>query len=93
MADYLVGKGLPFREAHRVVGRLVGMLARSGRSLADATKQELDELSPLFDAEYYEVVDLDRVIAGKVSPGGTAPQRIEEQMASARGVLAKLAGA
>ena len=49
-------------------------------------------LSPLFGEDYYAVVDLDRVVAGKVSPGGTAPERVEEQLGQARGVLAYLQG-
>ena len=91
VADYLVGKGLPFREAHRVAGRLVAHLAPTGRPLSTASMAELEALSPLFDEEYYAVVDLDRVLAAKVSPGGTAPARVEEQLALARGVIERLA--
>jgi argininosuccinate lyase len=90
VADYLVAKGLPFREAHHVAGRLVGMLAPQGRPLAAATMQELAELSPLFGGDYYAVVDLERVVAGKISPGGTAPARVEEQLSLAREVLTRL---
>jgi argininosuccinate lyase len=89
VADYLVGKGLPFREAHRVVGRLVALLAADGRRMADVSEAELLELSPLFSADYHAVVDLERVIAGKISPGGTAPQRVDEQLETARAVLAR----
>ena len=80
VADYLVEKGLPFREAHRVAGRLVAVAAREGRPLADVTLSELRELSPLFDEGYYSVVELDHVLAAKVSPGGTAPERVAEQL-------------
>jgi argininosuccinate lyase len=90
VADYLVGKGLPFRDAHRAAGRLVGVLAGQGRPLCDATLDELRAISPLFDDSYYMVVDLDRVVAGKISPGGTAPQRVEEQLALAREVLSRV---
>ncbi|MGI5940299.1 MAG: argininosuccinate lyase [Thermoleophilia bacterium] len=91
VADYLVEKGLSFREAHRVSGRLVALLAAQGRSLTEATPAELQGLSPLFDDDYYEVVRLDRVLAGKVSPGGTAPQRVAEQLAVARASLDRVA--
>ncbi len=87
VADYLVAKGLAFRDAHRVAGRLVGHLAAEGRSLAAATMEELHSLSPLFGEDYYTVVDLDRVVAGKISPGGTAPDRVEDQLVLARKVL------
>ena len=90
VADYLVGKGLPFREAHRVVGRLVAQLAAQDRSLSSAELAELRAFSPLFDDEYYQIVDLDRVVAAKVSPGGTAPQRVTEQLELAREVLEEL---
>ncbi len=90
VADYLAGKGLPFRDAHRVAGRLVGVLATEGRSLASATLEELRTLSDLFDDDYYPIVDLDRVVAGKISPGGTAPERVQEQLALARRILADL---
>lgn len=87
VADYLVGKGLPFREAHRVAGRLVALLAAQGRPMTEATSGELQELSPLFADDYYAVVDIERVVAAKISPGGTAPQRVSEQLALAKGVL------
>ncbi|MBC7293876.1 MAG: argininosuccinate lyase, partial [Thermoleophilia bacterium] len=90
VADYLVSKGLPFREAHRVTGQLVARLAASGRSFAEASMEELQALSPVFAEDYYTVVDLDRVIRAKVSPGGTAPERVAEQLAIARNVLTRL---
>lgn len=90
VADYLVTKGLPFREAHRVTGRLVVSLASTCRPFASATMTELQEISPLFDEEYYAVVDIERVIAAKISPGGTAPRRVAEQLAAARSILGSI---
>jgi argininosuccinate lyase len=90
VADYLVGKGLPFREAHRLVGLLVAGLASEDRPFPDATLAELHQISPLFDEGYYAAVDLDRVVSAKVSPGGTAPERIAQQLSLARQVLARL---
>ncbi len=90
VVDYLVGKGLPFREAHRLTGRLVALLAAEGRPLAAAARAELTEISPLFADDYYAVVDLDRVVAAKVSPGGTAPMRVAEQLQLARETMARL---
>lgn len=88
VADYLVERGLPFREAHRVAGRLVARLAVDGRPLAEAEMSELLELSPLFDDAYYEVVDLDAVIARKVSAGGTSLASVDGQLQTARETLA-----
>jgi argininosuccinate lyase len=90
VADYLVAKGLPFRDAHRITGRLVAMLAPEGRALSEAKLDDLRLLSPLFGDDYYGVVDLERVVAAKVSPGGTAPERVEEQLAAAQKVMARL---
>jgi argininosuccinate lyase len=90
VADYLVGKGLPFRDAHRVAGRLVALLSKDGRPLTGASLEELRGLSPLFDEDFYPVVDLERVVGGKVSPGGTAPGRVAEQLALARRVIEQL---
>ena len=90
VADYLVGKGLPFREAHRVAGRLVAHLVSQGRPLGDASLEELREISPLFAEDVYAVVDIVRVVGAKVSPGGTAPQRVAEQLTLARSVVARL---
>ena len=90
VADYLVAKGLPFRDAHRITGRLVAMLAAEGRALSEAKTDELRGLSPLFADDYYGVVDLDRVVAAKVSPGGTAPARVGEQLAAALEVMKRL---
>ncbi|GAB4244825.1 MAG: argininosuccinate lyase [Thermoleophilia bacterium] len=90
VADYLVKKGMPFREAHHVTGRLVGLAASRGEPLAAVTLEQLRDLCPLFDEEYYAVVDLHRVVAGKISPGGTAPERVAEQLEDAAGRLVTL---
>ena len=69
-----MGKGLPFRDAHRVAGRLVALLAE-GRPPSGRRRrlEELRGLSPLFGEDFYPVVDIERVVGGKISPGGTAP--------------------
>ncbi len=90
VADYLVGKGLPFRDAHRAAGRLVALLAAEARPLSDATLDELKGISDLFSEDYYPVVDLDRVLAAKISPGGTAPERIAEQLEIATEILRRV---
>jgi argininosuccinate lyase len=87
VADLLVEKGLPFREAHKVVGALVAKAHAEDRSLDEFTIEELTAFSPLFDRTYYDAVRLDRVVAAKVSPGGTAPPMIARQLLEAREVL------
>ncbi len=90
VADYLVGKGLPFREAHAVAGRLVALAAAGERPLEAIGPDELSSLSPLFDDGYYEVVNLRRVVAAKVSYGGTAPTSVERQLMEAASLIGQL---
>ena len=73
VADLLVRRGMPFREAHGVVGSLVRESLDSGRTLSELKPEELAAHSELLDEEYYEVLR-SRQLAGveKVSPGGTA---------------------
>jgi argininosuccinate lyase len=92
LADLLVRKGMPFREAHGVVGSLVRAAVGSGRTLSELTEDEIRTHTDLLDAEYYEVLAGDRWIESKVSAGGTASVRVAEQLAAARAALAELGG-
>ena len=89
VADLLVKRGLPFREAHGVVAGLVRLAVDSGRSLSQLTPEELREQSELFDAgeDYYKVLSRDSWLESKVSEGGTALPRVREQLVLARAVL------
>jgi len=91
VADLLVRRGLPFREAHGVIGGLVRTAVESGRSLSELTREEISAESELLDDEYYKVLSGDAWLESKVSAGGTASARIAEQLAAAREVLAALA--
>jgi argininosuccinate lyase len=92
VADLLVRKGMPFREAHGVVGGLVRDALQSGRALSALTENEIRAHSDLLDAEYYEVLAGDTWIESKLSAGGSASARVAEQLAAARAALAELAG-
>ena len=92
VADLLVRKGMPFREAHGVVGSLVREALQSGRALSELTEDELRSHSELLDAEYYDVLASDAWIESKLSAGGSASARVAEQLAAARAALAELAG-
>jgi len=92
VADLLVRKGMPFREAHGVVGSLVREALDSGRALSALTEDEIRAHSDLLDAEYYEVLAGDSWIESKLSAGGSASARVAEQLAAARAALAELAG-
>jgi len=90
IADLLVRRGMPFREAHGVIGGLVRTAVESGRSLSELTREEIAAQSELLDDEYYEVLKGNAWLESKVSAGGTASGRVAEQIAAAREVLAEL---
>lgn len=90
VADYLVARGLPFRDAHHAAGRLVAVAFAAGKSLGELNLEELRRVSPLFHEDYYRVVDLKQVVEAKISPGGTAPVRVAEQLHRAGSVLVEL---
>jgi len=88
LADYLVGTGMPFRDAHEVVGRLVLECERSGRTLQDLTAAEFAAADPAFGPEARDVVDISAVVAARRSPGGTGNDAVATQVAEARDALA-----
>jgi argininosuccinate lyase len=84
LADYLVGKGMPFREAHHCTGRAVAEAERQGLSLESLSLETLRSLCPLVDSDVYAALDFDRAVARRESAGGTGPRSIERQIASLR---------
>ena len=88
LADYLVGKGMPFRDAHEVVGRLVLDLERQGRSLQDLTAAEYTAHAREFGPDVLEAVDIDRVVERRASAGGTGHDAVRSQIAHAGEALA-----
>jgi argininosuccinate lyase len=88
LADYLVLKGLPFREAHAVVGRLVGKCIAEKKRLVDLTAKELAESSPLFGADAMDRLPPEACVAARKSRGGTAREAVEGQLRAAREALA-----
>jgi argininosuccinate lyase len=89
VADLLVRKGMPFREAHGVVGGLVREALESGRTLSELTPEEIGRHSELLDDSYYEVLRSGEWLESKVSAGGTASVRVAEQLEAGRAVLAQ----
>jgi argininosuccinate lyase len=88
VADLLVKRGMPFREAHGVVAGLVRAAVSSGRSLSELSLEEIAEQSSLLDEGFYELLR-DRVwLESKVSEGGTSLARVREQLDRARVALA-----
>jgi argininosuccinate lyase len=71
-ADYLVARGVPFREAHEIVGRVVREAERSSTSIIELPLDALKKHSPAFGADYFKEVTLDASLARKSVPGGTS---------------------
>lgn len=84
LADYLAQKGLPFREAHHVVGRIVRHCAEAGKELRDLELLELQSFHPLFGAEALELTRLETAIHRRRSYGATAPERVREAVEIAK---------
>ena len=87
VADLLVRRGVPFREAHGIVGGVVRAAVEQGKSLSELSEEELKELAPQLDGEFYELLDEGSWLESKVSDGGTAMSRVRDQLAQARQVL------
>lgn len=80
VADYLVGKGMPFRESHEITGKLVVVAEENGVQLHEIDLGQLKQLSPLFEQDYYGCMTFEHSIAQKNVIGGTAVNRIEEEL-------------
>jgi len=93
LADYLVRKGLPFRDAHEVVARAVREAETRGVDLADLPLADLARYSPLVAADVFGVLTLEGSVASRDHPGGTAPRRVREAAAAARAAIARESGA
>ncbi|MDE3194188.1 MAG: argininosuccinate lyase [Chloroflexota bacterium] len=84
LADHLARAGVPFREAHEVVGRIVRERIAAGSDLAGITLDELRAYDPRFGRGAVEALPAERSVAARTSPGGTAPERVREALAEAR---------
>ncbi len=87
LAEWLVSRGVPFREAHASVGRLVSQMASGGRELSQVSAGELAAAHATFDPSALELLDPRRSVQARRSHGGTAPERIGEQLARMKAVL------
>jgi argininosuccinate lyase len=84
LADYLARKGLPFRQAHEVVGRIVRRLQETGRDLGELSLEELRAFSDLFDEDALELLSVEGSVASRNVYGGTAPEQVRARIAEAR---------
>jgi argininosuccinate lyase len=84
LADYLVGKGLPFRSAHAITGKLVGICLKRGIALEDLTLVEFQAVSPLVEADVFAAVKLENCVSRRVIPGAPARQAVLAAMENAK---------
>jgi argininosuccinate lyase len=87
VADLLVRRGVPFRESHGVVAALVRRALEEGVTLSELPPETLAEHSDVLDEEFYAVLTEGAWLESKVSEGGTALERVREQLAEARRAL------
>ena len=84
LADYLVRKGMPFREAHEVVGKIVMRAIESGQELDQLSLAELQQFSTLFSEDVHIALSLQQTLSSKSQTGGTAPEAVASALAAAR---------
>jgi argininosuccinate lyase len=86
VADYLTRKGMPFREAHNVAGRIVFYSESQGKDLRQLTLDEYRKHSKLFEADVLKI-NVGSSLRGRDVPGGTAPRRVSQAIRRARTIL------
>ena len=84
LADYVVRKGIPFRDAHEIVGSAVAHGLRTGRDLAEMSLEELRQFSPVIDDDVFAVLTLEGSVAARDHFGGTAPAQVRAAVARGR---------
>lgn len=89
LADYLVKKGLPFRDAHEAVALAVRFAVQQGRDLSELALADLQQFSELIEQDVFEVLTLEGSLAARNHPGGTAPQQVAYAIDQARQYLLK----
>jgi argininosuccinate lyase len=87
LADYLVRKGVPFRESHHLVGQVVRAATSHGCPLRELPLDAYQAISPLFEDDVYEVLDFRRAVEQKAVTGATAKRALQTQIARAQGLL------
>jgi len=87
LADYLAKKGLPFRDAHAVVGQAVLYAIEHGKRLEELPLEVLKGFSPLIEEDVYQALDVRQCVAARKSLGGTAPEEVEKGLARAKALL------
>ncbi len=88
-ADYLVKKGMPFRDAYTIVGKLVAYCIENGKTLETLSLDEYISISPTFEQDVFEALDLTTCVNGRSVPGGPAENEVKRQIAALRAFVAE----
>ena len=80
LADYLVKKGKPFREAYKIVGTIVGHCVKNDTVLDDLPLEEYKSFSEVFDTDLYNAISLETCVNTRISQGGTGPESVKAQI-------------
>lgn len=87
LAEYLVGKGMPFREAHEAVGKLVARAVAAKRSLNNISLLEMQEIAPLFQDDVLKVFDVRAALSKRTAVGAPSPENVASQIARWKSLL------
>ncbi|OKH25994.1 argininosuccinate lyase [Hydrococcus rivularis NIES-593] len=87
VADYLAARGVPFREAYNLVGKVVKTSLVAGKLLKDLTLEEWKQLHPAFEADIYEAIAPKQVVAARNSYGGTGFEQVRQALAKAKSLV------
>ena len=87
-ADYLVKKGMPFREAYMIVGKLVNMCIKAGETLDTLPLKDFKSVSPVFDMDVYQALELNTCVNGRKVYGGPAKEAVQKQIDNIKEFLA-----
>ena len=88
-ADYLVKKGVPFRDAYTAVGRLVALCIETGKTLETLDLENYQSVSPVFEEDVFQALDLNACVNGRSVPGGPAESEVTRQIQALRAFVAE----
>lgn len=90
VADYLVKKGVPFRDSHSIVGQMVAKAISLSKNLDDFTLEEFKECSPLIEEDIYEAISMQTCVGDRKVKGGPAPERVRQEIVDGKAYVQAL---
>jgi argininosuccinate lyase len=87
LADYLTDKGMAFRDAYKICGKITAYCIENNRILETLPLEEYRQFSDLFDNDLYDAIDLVNIVKRRTSAGGTSPDSVDAQIAYIRNIL------